>query len=106
MKIKIKTKDKRFIALFDGVKKEELKFKDPKNLTNFLNLIIEKIAELDHTDPMMKEFMQIKLILESGGHFEGLTRKLQLKVVDREKDNEDGSKGQVTKVMIILKWGG
>ena len=40
MKIKIKTKDKRFIALFNEVKKDELKFKDPKNLTNFLNLII------------------------------------------------------------------
>ena len=49
--------------------------------------------------------MQIKLILESGGHFEGLTRKLQLKVVDREA-TEDGSKGPITKVMIILKWGG
>lgn len=49
--------------------------------------------------------MQIKLILESGGHFEGLTRKLQLKVVEREQ-TEDGSKGTIKKVMIILKWGG
>ena len=40
MKIKIKTKDKRFINLFEGVKKDELKFKDAKNLTNILNLII------------------------------------------------------------------
>ena len=105
MKVKLKTSDKRFLALFDGVKKDELKYKDAKNLTIFLNLIVEKIAQLDPTDSLMKEYMQIKFVLESGGHFEGLTRKLQLKVVDREQE-EQGKKGAITKVMIILKWGG
>ena len=69
MKIKIKTKDKKFISFFDGVKKDELKFKDAKNLTKILNIIVEIIAELDHTDPLMKEYMQVKFVLESGGHF-------------------------------------
>jgi inositol-hexakisphosphate/diphosphoinositol-pentakisphosphate 1-kinase len=82
-----------------------LKFKDAKNLTIFLNLIVEKIAELDHTDPMMKEYMQIKFVLESGGHFEGLTRKLQMKVHEREV-NAENDKAVIKKVMIILKWGG
>lgn len=67
----------------------------------------EIIAETDHSDPLIKEFMQLKMVLEKGGHFEGLTRKIQLKVLDREESEaEDKPKGQITKVMIILKWGG
>lgn len=54
MKLKIKTKDKRFVSFFDGVKKEELKFKDAKNLTKFLNITNEIIAEMDHNDPIIK----------------------------------------------------
>lgn len=83
MKIKMKTKDKRFIALFDGVKKDEIKYKDAKNLTMFLNLVVEKIDDMDHSDRSFKDFMQIKCVLEAGGQFEGLTRKIQLKIVER-----------------------
>lgn len=54
MKLKIKSKDKRFISFFEGTKKEELKFKDAKNLTKFLNITNEIIAEMDHKDPMIK----------------------------------------------------
>ncbi len=63
MKLKIKSKDKRFISFFEGTKKEELKFKDAKNLTKFLNITNEIIAEMDHKDPMIKEFMQLKMVL-------------------------------------------
>ena len=69
MKIKIKTKDKRFIALFDGAKKDELKYKDAKNLTHFLGLIADKISEMKNSDPEIKDYMQIKYVLETGGHF-------------------------------------
>lgn len=41
----------------------------------------------------------MKLVLESRGHFDGLTRKLQLKVLDRDGAN-------VKKILIVLKWGG
>lgn len=105
MKIKIKTKDKRFLSLFEGVKKDELKYKDAKNLTHFLSLVVEKISEMDNSDPSMKDFMQIKFVLESGGHFEGLTRKLQLKVAERE-EGQEGKRGAVSRVQVILKWGG
>ena len=49
--------------------------------------------------------MQIKFVLQSGGHFEGLTRKLQLKVLERE-EAEGKEKGPIKKIMLILKWGG
>jgi len=42
----------------------------------------------------------MKLVLESRGHFDGLTRKLQLKVLDRDANNN------VKKILIVLKWGG
>lgn len=42
----------------------------------------------------------MKLVLESRGHFDGLTRKLQLKVLDRDVNNN------VKKILIVLKWGG
>lgn len=84
MKLKIKTKDIRFLEYFNGIKKDELKFKDAKNMTQFLNIANEIISELTQDDPMIKDFMQVKLVLETGGHFEGLTRKMQLKVIERE----------------------
>lgn len=48
----------------------------------------------------------MKIVLESGGHFEGLTRKLQLKVADRYPAEEGCSKGAIKTVLIVLKWGG
>ena len=69
MKIKMKTKDKRFISLFDGVKKDEIKYKEAKNMTMFLSLVVDKIENMDHSDPSFKDFMQIKCVLEAGGQF-------------------------------------
>jgi len=83
LKLKIKTKDKRFIELFNGSQKDELKFKDAKNLTKILQITNNIIAESDQKDSVLKEFLNMKIVLESGGHFEGLTRKLQLKVSER-----------------------
>jgi len=59
---------------------------------------------MDPKDSAIKDFLQMKLVLEAGGHFDGLTRKLQLKVLDREPS--DNGKGQIKKIMLVLKWGG
>jgi len=48
----------------------------------------------------------MKIVLESGGHFEGLTRKLQLKVSERYSPAEDNVNGPIKTVLIVLKWGG
>lgn len=47
----------------------------------------------------MTKLGQMKTVLESGGHFEGLNRKCQLKVASREGD-------KITKLLIVVKWGG
>jgi inositol-hexakisphosphate/diphosphoinositol-pentakisphosphate 1-kinase len=104
MKLKIKTSEPRFIALFKDQNKDELKLKDAFNLTKVLEMTIEIIAQMDPKDSAIKDFLQMKLVLEAGGHFDGLTRKLQLKVLDR--DSSDNGKGQIKKIMLVLKWGG
>jgi len=38
LKLKIKTKDYRFLKFFEGSKKDELKLKDAKNLTKILDI--------------------------------------------------------------------
>lgn len=81
--MKIKTSDQRFLDFFQGSNKDELKFKDGKTLTFVLEIVIQIIASLDHKDSQLKDYLQMKLVLESGGHFEGFTRKLQLKVLER-----------------------
>jgi inositol hexakisphosphate/diphosphoinositol-pentakisphosphate kinase len=60
---------------------------------------------LDLSDPNIKDYLQMKRVLESGGHFEGFNRKLQLKVVEREQA-EEGIQGVVKKITVVLKWGG
>lgn len=42
----------------------------------------------------------MKTVLEAGGHFEGLNRKCQLKVIERDEQQK------ISKIMIVFKWGG
>ena len=42
----------------------------------------------------------MRMVLESGGHFEGLNRKCQMKVIDRFEN------GEVKALLIVVKWGG
>lgn len=81
LKLKIKTTDQRFLDYFKDTNRDELKYKDGANLTKILNIAISIIAELDEHDPTLKDYLQMKIVLESRGHFDGLTRKLQLKVL-------------------------
>lgn len=48
----------------------------------------------------------MKIVLESGGHFEGLTRKLQLKISDRYPASEENTNGAIKTILIVCKWGG
>lgn len=47
-------------------------------------------------------------MLEIGGHFEGLNRKVQMKVVEKEPCSSDSSPNKyiVKKAVLVLKWGG
>lgn len=48
----------------------------------------------------------MKVVLESGGGFEGFNRKLQLKVLERDTQPDEEGNYPVRKIMIVLKWGG
>jgi hypothetical protein len=65
-----------------------------------LDLANETLQSIPSDSPEAKEFMQMKLVLEAGGQFEGLTHKIQMKVTDRDE------KGKIKKIVIALKWGG
>lgn len=54
LKLKIKTSDQRFIDFFNGTNKNEIKFKDAKNLTKCLEIAVQIIAELDNKDNAIK----------------------------------------------------
>ena len=49
----------------------------------------------------------MKSVLEKGGHFEGINRKVQLKPITIAKIEKNGSLIEYpSEVLIILKWGG
>ena len=48
----------------------------------------------------------MKSVLEIGGHFDGLNRKVQFKAIDFGPDPKDPTKKVVTTAVLILKWGG
>ena len=78
-----------------------MKVKDVKGLTHLLeitNQMMEEGEDLKKED--LEKLGQMRMVLESGGHFEGLNRKCQLKVIKRDAENE------IEKIQIVLKWGG
>ena len=48
----------------------------------------------------------MKSVLETGGHFDGLNRKIQLKPLELGPDPKNPQKQVVTSAVLILKWGG
>ena len=81
LKLKIKTKDQRFAEFFIGEKKDELKFRDTENLNKILAITISIIAELEEKDPCLKDYLQMKIILESRRDFDELNAKFQMKAL-------------------------
>lgn len=81
--------------------------KDGKSLTKILhitNAIIVEIGDIHKEE--FKEYNQMKVVLESGGRFEGFNRKLQMKVLERDSDSDLDGNYPVRSVLIVLKWGG
>lgn len=67
-------------------------------LLEVVNDIIADSEKLKDSDLTL--LCQMKSVLESGGHFEGINRKCQIKV---DKRNEEG---KPKKLKIVVKWGG
>ena len=116
----MKTKDVIFLKFFDGKNiKKEVKLKTPTQLQKLLditkkllNVILEnKMYEKDQSQMNMEKereriakFIQLRNVLERN-KFEGLNRKVQLKPLKWEKDQETG-KERVSEALFVLKWGG
>jgi inositol hexakisphosphate/diphosphoinositol-pentakisphosphate kinase len=79
-KMKLTTTDPRFLAFFKGDSKE-LKIKDPTGLTKLLEISNEILLTLNHDHEDYLKILQLKSVLEIDGHFEGLHRKVQMKVI-------------------------
>ena len=95
--MKFKSKDRRFLDFFQDDNLMERKFKDAKSLTKILKITDAVLSEIDpREDENFRKFNQMKKVLESGGHFDGLTRKLQIKVENKENDPDDPTKFKVT----------
>ena len=124
-KMKFVVEDELILSLFDmfgknkkikkGEKLPEIKLKKPKELIEVLkivNTILQKNSK-NLTNKKDKNFFakifQIKMVLERKMHFDGLTRKIQMKpleYIEIENTEKNSKKYKVTKALMILKWGG
>lgn len=49
----------------------------------------------------------MRSVLEKGGHFEGINRKIQLRPLEFQKVEKDGQIRMMPSViLVVLKWGG
>lgn len=81
-KMKLTITDPRFLSFFKDDAKQ-VKLKDPTNLTKLLQITQEIFNEMTSDDEDYLKITQLKSVLEIGGHFEGLNRKVQMKVIER-----------------------
>ena len=115
-KMKLIVEDQRFLNLFEefGKKntKKEIKLKKAKELLRVLEIVNEILDENKNEtigeDNFCTRIFQIKMVLERKIHFDGLTRKIQMKPLKfKEITDENNIKIiKVTQALLILKWGG
>ncbi|CAD8165624.1 unnamed protein product [Paramecium pentaurelia] len=108
-KMKMRSTNEQFLSFFDDVPdpSKEIKLKHPKQLLKLLNLTRECIAKTSCCDDNIIKLLQMKSVLELGGHFEGINRKVQIKPLKTQKIEKNGSIVDFpVEVLLILKWGG
>eukprot|EP00743_Colponemidia_sp_Colp-15_P002625 GILK01002844.1.p1 GENE.GILK01002844.1~~GILK01002844.1.p1 ORF type:complete len:1088 (+),score=205.37 GILK01002844.1:63-3326(+) len=116
-KMKMKTQDERFLRFFRKANKSksEIKLKSAVELQELLDVTREILRHHEVDDEVSEgegdgiaRLMQLRSVLEKGGHFEGINRKVQLKPVAWKKIQcPDGTeKDAVTETLLVLKWGG
>ena len=116
-KMKLIVEDSRLLSLFDEFgknnSKKEIKLKKANELKRVLEIVNEILSEnkqmIIGEDNFYTRIFQIKMVLERKIHFDGLTRKIQMKPLSHEEIIEEttGKKViKITKALLILKWGG
>ena len=123
-KMKMIVKSPLFFSLFEtygGMKDGKLKLKRPSQLQEVLDIartLIQQCADLGVDKLPTKErkikLQQLKAVLEMGGHFSGINRKVQMKYQahgklkcssSEESDTDKGVKDDRPGLLLILKWG-
>ena len=116
-KMKLIVEDNRLLSLFDefGKKnaKKEIKLKKANELSRVLEIVNEILSEnkqmIIGEDNFITRIFQIKMVLERKIHFDGLTRKIQMKPLKYEEITEENTGKKIIKItqaLLILKWGG
>ena len=104
-----------FLAFFnDRDPRKEIKNKKADQMQRFLDITRDLILRGDFGEEEKEEdvyhennatkLLQLQSILEKGGHFDEITRKIQLRPLKFVK-NEEGREN-VIEALMILKWGG
>ena len=60
-------------------------------------------SDHDHDSDRVMKLVQLRVVLQQGGHFEGINRKVQFRPL---KIREAKGRYRVTEALLILKWGG
>ena len=116
-KMKLIVEDSRFLSLFDEFgknnTKKEIKLKKANELSRVLEIVNEILSENKQMtigeDNFYTRIFQIKMVLERKIHFDGLTRKIQMKPLKYEEITEEKTGKKIIKItqaLLILKWGG
>ncbi|CAD7697573.1 unnamed protein product [Ostreobium quekettii] len=134
-KMKMRVTQAPILELFEkhkDKKGKEAKLKSPKQLQELLDItrrLVQEMPTYSSDDPMggevekgyetrgseitVPEFSEIREkyqilvnVLEAGGHFAGINRKVQLKPLAWSSPREGQSERRVEEVMLILKHGG
>eukprot|EP00127_Corallochytrium_limacisporum_P000132 Clim_evm15s5 gene=Clim_evmTU15s5 len=132
-KMKLETNHPMFCNLFekygDPTRKKELKLKTPEQLQEILDISRELHADkamvcIKDPEASNHKLIQMRHVLEKGGHFSGINRKVQLKPLEWEEiehehiekpESEEATDSprlappvtiRVRRCLLILKWGG
>ena len=118
-KMKMKVKDPRFLEIFDkeNDKSKEIIIKKAVLLQKILDIARLVISEInkdssfdsdeDHDNNLSKLY-QLVSVLEKGGHFEEINRKIQIKPLQSIHiiDGKGVCVEKVIEALFIVKWGG
>ena len=116
------------LSFFDGNENihQEVKLKKANSLQKILDItreLLERIrkgeiftediesdeneSEDDYHENIATKLLQLQSILEKGGHFDEINRKIQLRPLKFSKVSEENQeKEKVIQALLILKWGG
>lgn len=112
------------LSFFDGKENihKEIKLKKAQALQRMLDItrnLLQRVREGqlqyedsegeedDYHENLATKLLQLQSILEKGGHFDEINRKIQLRPLKYAKFQEEGQeKERVIRALLILKWGG